>query len=297
MTRRVKRALILAAALMASSCAGVDPAPDPAATAASGSEEKLLQAGEKALADRRYGDAQRYFQRTLEIHRDHSKARLGLAETYLGAGEFEKAREAFVALSQVPEVRLAGLQGLALVQLRAGETEKAKQALLAITAQDGSLWRAWNGLAASYGAEHEWAKAVEAYQQALRTSPEPAVIHNNWGVSLMAQGAYPEAEAQFTRALKVKTGLQTARNNLRLVLAFQGRYAEALSGVDSAELPPTLNNVGYAALLRGDLATAEAYFIRALEASPAFYAPAAKNLQLLGSMKEIQASARSGRSS
>jgi Flp pilus assembly protein TadD len=52
-----------------------------------------------------------------------------------------------------------------------------------------------------------------------------------------------------------------------------------------------LNNVGYVALLRGELKRAEAYFLRAIESSPSFYQPAAENLRLLGGMKQIAAGA------
>jgi Tfp pilus assembly protein PilF len=56
-----------------------------------------------------------------------------------------------------------------------------------------------------------------------------------------------------------------------------------------------LNNLGYVALGQGDLPRAEAYFHRAFEASPGYYARAVENLQRLEAARRGPSSpARSG---
>jgi Flp pilus assembly protein TadD len=50
-------------------------------------------------------------------------------------------------------------------------------------------------------------------------------------------------------------------------------------------LPNLLNNVGYIAMQRGDLATAEGYFARAMESSPSYDAVAAQNIEQLKAKK------------
>ncbi len=292
--RATIRPLILFGLLLAvGGCAGVpdqNPGPggvrpqtvDPAAA---------VSAGERALAQGRYGEALTRFQRVVGQDPEHHRATLGLAEAHLGLGAHERAQELFLEIQDVPELRLQARQGLAIARLARGELDAAQPMLREAAAEDASLWRAWNALARTYDLQQRWDEAAAAYEKALATSPKPALVHNNRGMSLVAQARYEAAAAEFSRALELDPSLEVARTNLRLALAYQGRYAEALTGVDREDLPPTLNNLGYVALLRGDLARAEAYFLRALERSASFYAPAAKNLELLGSMRQIEASA------
>lgn len=250
-----------------------------------------IKVGEQALAQARHREALKEFQRVLQQEPENERAKLGLAEAYLGLGAHEQAQTLFEDVEDVPDLRLRATQGIAMARLAQGEIDQAQTMLAEVTAEDASLWRAWNALAHSHDLQRAWGEAAEAYGQALAAAPRPALIHNNWGMSLMAQGRHEEAMDRFAQALKLDPSLDVAQTNLRLALAYQDRYAEALSGAEQDELPKTLNNVGYIALLRGDLARAEAYFLRALEASPAYYSAAAKNLQLLGSMRQIEASA------
>lgn len=294
MTSGIRSHVIIVALVSAlAGCAGL-PGEDPGLDVAGAGPVEVASAikvGEHALEQARYADALKEFERVLRQEPENERAKLGLAEAYLGLGAHARARALFEDVQDVPELRLRATQGVAMARLAQGEVDEAQAMLTELTAEDASLWRAWNALARSHDLQQAWDKAAEAYRQALSATSKPALIHNNWGMSLMAQGRHEEAAERFARALELDPSLDVAQTNLRLALAYQDRYAEALAGAEQDELPRTLNNVGYVALLRGDLARAEAYFLRALEASAAYYSPAARNLQLLGSMKQIKASA------
>lgn len=281
--------LAWAAMLATGGCASTSESVGPAQVAAA--QDKQLRAGQVALERRDYREAEKYFHQVLEADPQHPEARLGLAESLLGAGAINRAIETFEQVDEQPATRLSALQGLGIAQLIDGEMEHARRLLLQVTAEDPSRWRAWNALARCYDLDGAFARSADAYARALASTSEPALIQNNWGVSLIAQTRYAEAEEHFLLALKHDPAMAKAQTNLRLALAYQGRYAEALAGVGNAELPQTLNNVGYVALLRGELKRAEAYFLRAIESSPSFYQPAAENLRLLGGMKQIAAGA------
>lgn len=282
--------VVVAFGLAAGGCAtGSSSSSQPAAQVASAAVNRAVAAGEVALREHRYDDALQQFQRVLHQEPGHVGGKLGVAETYLALGAYREAAALFDELRSIPEIRAEAAQGAGLARLQAGETEEARALLQEAVDADSRLWRTWNGLARSYDLEREWQKAADAYAKALATAAEPAVIHNNWGMSLLAQGRHAEAAVHFSQALQNGPASATAKTNLRLALAYQARYAEALSGVDRQELPQALNNVGYIALMRGDLEHAEAYFLRALERSPSFYEIAAKNLQLLGNMRQVQA--------
>ena len=250
-----------------------------------------IELGEAALAEERFADAAARFQEALQRDPDNARARLGLAEAFLGTGATAQALATFESLEEPGEPAQAARQGRGIALVLGGRAEEGRDLLLEAVADDPGLWRAWNALGRSYDRERQWARAQESYERALGANPEAAIVHNNLGFSYLGQGRYDEAAARFGRALELAPELRAARTNLRLALAFQGRYAEAVAGVPPNDLPRVLNNVGYAALLLGDHDRARAFFQRALEASPNFYEPAWRNLQYLGQLEDRAAPA------
>ncbi|MBL9096919.1 MAG: tetratricopeptide repeat protein, partial [Alphaproteobacteria bacterium] len=125
--------------------------------------------------------------------------------------------------------------------------------------------------------------AEAAYQAALIPRPR-AAAHNNLGLSYARQRRYDEAITQFHLALALKAD-PLVRTNLRFAYAMKGEYLNALAGVAKENLPDALNNVGYAAMLRGDYEAAEAYLTRAIEASATHHRTASDNLQLLNDLR------------
>lgn len=156
----------------------------------------------------------------------------------------------------------------------------------AAVAQDPTLWRAWNGLGYHSDVRGDWRQATESYDRALALNPSSAMVLNNRGFSMLLQGRAQAAAADFDQALRREPGLAPARENLRLALAWDGAYGQALAGVEQGGLARALNNVGFMALLRGDTASAETYFLRAIEVDPAFNKSAARNLAYLQQVRD-----------
>jgi Flp pilus assembly protein TadD len=97
----------------------------------------------------------------------------------------------------------------------------------------------------------------------------------------MIRRKFPDAVEAFQTALRLQPNFETAQMNLRISLAMQGRYQEAAAGMHGKQAPAALNNVGFAAMVRGDYKSAEAYLVQALDASPSQYETASRNLQHL----------------
>lgn len=241
--------------------------------------DRLFEVASQLLQEERYREATRVYTQLVELQPDNSAAKLGLAETYLASGGIKPALAAFTDLSGVSEVKIAAMQGQGLSLILLGQLERGEELLRNVVALEPSSWRAWNALGRCYDSKKEWAKAAHAYDMALKVRPDAYAVHNNVGVSLLAQKRHSEAEAKFIDALALKPNFETARNNLRFAIAMQGRYREAFAGAGRQDLPDILNNVGYAAMLRGENDRAQAYFARALEASPHFFEVAHQNLQ------------------
>lgn len=223
-----------------------------------------------------------------------ARTRLGLAEAMRLSGDAAGAEVEYMALINIPEVRSRALEGLGLARLRHGDRRGALEPLLTATDEDRRAWRAWLGLAQLRDLDHAWNEADAAYAGALEASDKPQLVYNNHGISMLARGEFGKSVALFRKALQLDQGFEQARINLELANArVDGAYATAAADPDVRSEARRLNNIGYVAMLKGDLGRAEANFERALEVSPSFYLIAYRNLQVV---KSLQLAAGAGTS-
>lgn len=281
--KAVRFVFLLGLAGLTAACSAIQPkvAAPPRPSASS----TLLALPEASLDSGRYDDALRQYQAILASDPDNRQAKLGIAEVQLATNNNRTAADLFTELAQDPDLKARALQGKGLALMKLGQREAAQKALADAVAADKTLWRAWSALGALYDGVQAWDKADAAYHEALGIVPDSAVVENNYGFSLMLRKDFPAAVAAFQKALKANPMLDAAKMNLRLALAMQGHYEEAASGVQGKDAPAALNNVGFAAMLRGDYKQAEMYLVQALDASPSEYAAASKNLQHLKALE------------
>ncbi|WP_205599552.1 tetratricopeptide repeat protein, partial [Sandarakinorhabdus rubra] len=206
------------------------------------------------------------------------------AELALASGSLPEAAEGFSGLLDGP-LAAAARQGLGITRLRQGRAAEAKAELEQAVAMDAGLARAWNALGVMADKARDWPAADAAYGKAIAAAPADANMVANRGWSMLLRGHPVAAEQDLSRALAMNPALATARTNLALARAMQGRYEEAFQLSSKKTLASDLNTVGYAAMVRGDLAVAEAYFNRALSLNPQFDRAAWANLQYLATLK------------
>jgi Tfp pilus assembly protein PilF len=206
------------------------------------------------------------------------------AELALAAGSLPEAADGFLGLVDGP-LAAAARQGLGITRLKQGRAAEAKAELEQAVALDPGQPRAWNALAVLADRSRDWAAADAAYAKAIAAAPGDASLLANRGWSMLMRGHPVAAERDLATALQMAPGLQSARTNLALARAMQGRYEDAFRLSDKKTLAADLNTVGYAAMARGDLAIAEAYFNRALSLNPQFDRVAWDNLQYLAELK------------
>ena len=235
----------------------------------------------------RHLEAAQLYDRIATAEPENAAARFGLAESLYNIGETESALKVYQTLEGEEAYRAEVNQGIGLIFLARGDVTPARQRLQAAVAENPLLERSWNALGRTYDLSGDYQKAEEAYYSAMEIAPRSALPVNNLGMSRIQQQRYVEAEALFAQAIQIDPSFDPARANLRNSIAWQGRYREALFNVPQKNLPDTLNNVGYIAMLRGDLDVAEALFNRAIEESPSYNVQAAENLRYLNSLREV----------
>ena len=250
--------------------------------------------GWAALRAERHNEAASYFQRILKDRTDDANARLGLGEAYLGQGRLKDANAQFARIGDEVGggLRAMALQGQGLVLLKLGDRAAAKASFEQAVQRDGGLWRSWNALGRLHDAEKDYGEARKAYRQAITLNPKAAFLHNNLGFSLLASGEPVFAEEALNRALALDPKLEAAATNLRLALALQGHYGPALAGAGPANRATIMNNVGYAALLRGDHDRAKSLFRSAMAADPGFFDEAKRNLAYVEALDSEKANGR-----
>lgn len=241
--------------------------------------QRLIEAGNSVLEKELYKEALQFFAQALQQDPASAEAKLGVAEAYLGSGSTSAAFEAFSMLADQGTSRASVLQGKGISLLQMGKRDEALPILVTAVREDPSLWRAWNALGRGHDLKRQWDEASRAYEAALKTRPGAHIVLNNWGMSLLAQSRFVDAEAKFSAALAARPDSDVTRNNLRFAFALQGKYRDAFTDATRQDMAVVLNNVGYAALLRGDRDRAKTYFVRAMEQSPHFFSVAHENLR------------------
>lgn len=258
----------------------------PPAAAAAPPPPVSVHAAIQALDDGLYDEAGRRFAQILANDPSHAQARMGMAEVHLAQGRANEALAVFATLVDHPLMGPLAHQGRGLALVALGRRAQAALALHQATEGSSMLWRAWNAQGQIADAESRWEDADAAYAKALAASPRAAAVYSNQGYSLLLRGRVREAEQSLRQALALEPGLRVAAANLRLVLAWQGRYAEALAGARGDDLPLVLNDVGYVAMSRGDLDTAETYLRRSMSVSPRYLPQAERNLLAVRAARE-----------
>jgi Tfp pilus assembly protein PilF len=255
---------------------------------------EVIAVAEKAVADGRYADAKLMLERVLLSDPANSRARLAMAEIQLAFRNVDMAERSFASLAEMPEVAARAEQGRGIALLMKGQAQASELSLRRAVELDPALWRAWNAIGMLHDRAGRWDQAVEAYDRALALNADSAMLYNNRGFSHLLRRAPEAAIADFDRALQLDPQLEAARENLRLAFAWTGQYERALLGVSRKDIGRAFNNIGFVALLRGDLPAAESYLLRSMEADARFNKVANRNLEYLRSLKAVNATKTEG---
>ena len=223
-------------------------------------------------------------QAAMNRQESHAKTALERAWDHYDAGRLAEAEASVVKARTAaagPREDAAAAELAGHIALRLGHIARARQDFGTSTSLDPDRWQAWLGAGRAADLQGDFAAARAAFDRALELRPGNPAVLNDLGMSHLAQNKPGAAAELFQTALAGKPDYALARANLRIAQAMLGDYKTALADVPTADRPDALNNVGYAAMLRGDREAAARYLSEALSTSPVYHRKAAANLARL----------------
>lgn len=283
----VSKATLLVLVLAVAGCTSTQPAYDSDMPVLPVEERidnatALLQSGQ-------FERAEVLFRGVIEESPGQADALVGLASVRLQQGRTVQAGELLAQALALDPTHLDALEGSARVALAERRVVDAQAGFESVLARDTGRWRSWDGLGVVADLTGRHQDAASFYQRALQEGGSERVVLNNLGYSHMMAGELASAEQVLARAVNRYPESDRVRANLALVQARSGQYEVARRTwggfLNDAE---ACNNVGYVAMMRGDLAQAEAYFEKALALSPRYYPAADANLSRVRSLKQAQ---------
>lgn len=241
--------------------------------------QQSLAEGDAAMQRGRVDKALLAYVEALANYPDNAEILVRIGAAHSRIDSLEPAEKAYRRALELSPSNLDAAEGLGLVLLRRNRSEEARARLMRVAGAAPDRWRAQNalGVIADLGGAHADARGY--YRLALMHTTQPAKVHNNIGYSWLQAGDLASAESEFENALELNHGYERAWSNLGLVACRQGHYQRGLEAfLEINDEPEAYNNVGYLAMIRGDLDVAERFLRQAVARSPSYYAKAHENL-------------------
>jgi Flp pilus assembly protein TadD len=232
--------LALAGALLLGSCSN-DPGEKETTDALKKPEvmRSLMDAAATAQAQNDPATASNYYRSVYTRDAKRVDAAVGLMQSLRAIGGLDEAREvAKKALIAAPEDP-ALLAEVGKVDLVTGQLQDAVDLLQRASNMNALDWKSRSALGLAYDRLGDFAHADEAYEAALKISPENPAVLNNYGLSRAMARDVPGARDLLERAVKAGGADIRMRQNLAIIYALSGDMARA-EAIARRDLPPSL---------------------------------------------------------
>ena len=167
------------------------------------------------------------------------------------------------------------LQNSLIELYQRGQYHDAEKLALSITQDFPKYQFAWKVLGVVLGATGRRSEAVDAYQTAIRLSPQDAEAFSHLGVTFTGLGRLEEAEGSYNKAIALNPRYAEAHFNMGSMLSDLGRLDEAEKSYNQAialkaDYAAAHYNLGNELKKMGRLDEAAASYNRAIASKPNF---------------------------
>jgi Tfp pilus assembly protein PilF len=294
----MKVLILITGMLVLSACAGTFPKPDEPESQLT--QERKLAAELVGKADQAvYSDDPRsaayLYEEAVRIN-DTADIWMRLGFVYEQLDDVSKALNAYATALEKDPQRAGAYQQVANIYLSRKLLESANLNFNRALEIDDTLWLSWMGMGIAADLAGDYGVARGYYEKAIQVNPTSKMLWNNYGYSAYLAGHYIEAQTAFREALRLDGDYKPAWINLGLLRARQKDYDHALELLAKVQSEAvSLNDIGYVALLNGDLNTAEDLIRKAISVSPRYYEAAYRNLEKLESARDSNSAVRSAK--
>jgi tetratricopeptide (TPR) repeat protein len=211
--------------------------------------------GLRLAREERWAEAERAFQRVLEIRSGNVQDYANLGGTLARQGRIEDALTAYRKALEVDPLDPGAHNNLALALLKRGDSAGASEHLEKATTLDPTYAEAYYNLAGVHFQEKDVDTAIGFYRQALGLRPWFIDVHADLGDALASQGDLQSAVASWRRALEIDPRRVPTLYRLAVALVRLGEHDEAMVWLLAGlELAP--NSSRFITLLAWEFASA-----------------------------------------
>lgn len=213
-----------------------------------------LQLGMLLGRKRQPAEAQREFERALELRPDLLEATAGLVALDLSQKRFDQAKARVDELVKNPGAKPAAAMLAGRTYAALGDLKTAEQLLRRVLAGDPSYLAAYAALGQIYAKQGRLDAALVEFDTLVQRNPKAVAALTLSGMILESQGKTAAAQARFERVLQVDAEAPVAANNLawlyaanggNLDLALQLAQTAKRKLPDTAEVNDTLGYIYY----------------------------------------------------
>lgn len=242
----------------------------------------LNAAARQALDMGDHGSAALMLRDAYALHNNHPDTLDLMLHLHTTMGDDSSAETVALQILQHQPDNARAVERMGNFALRQGRLFIARDYYARATELDPGLWSAWNGLGIVADEQGDHTQAQAYFLRGLALIPGHPRLLANLGWSLLLDGHYEAAETRLRASMRTAPEVAVTRSNLAMSLALQGRYDEAREHyLHLYSEAVTANNLGVAALRRGDTGRARDFFQQAVQQSPNFYERATENLRQL----------------
>jgi len=188
----------------------------------------LNNLGLALLRQNKWNQAQKKFEKAIEIKKDFYSAKMNLARTLTNRGKLREALAVYKEMEKIYTGDVKVFMGVAHIYFLQRKLNGAETLLSKVISLDQNNATAYNNRALTYLVKGGLNKAISDLRKAISINTYFATAENNLGVCYVLQGIPRKAVKHFMTALSIDANCGDAAQNLALCFHRSKEYQKAI---------------------------------------------------------------------